>query len=222
MRTLFAGGLLALSFALMGCPSTTTLGMARTLDKGHLQLAVAPGIYGFVPLPGAPYEGPPGTVQLEVAGRYGLTDDVEMGLKLWLYGAQLESKLSLLRSRPDSGIDIALAPAGGAVFYSQGVGAPGQYNFHLPLLIGFNLDGSQLVLAPRLTDVVLVYPSRSNILLGGGSVGFAIKITPSLRLMPEISALRPMFGATTQTNASLLFQFGLGILFGGYQSAPPH
>ena len=63
--------------------------MARTLNQGEMQGFVSPGFSSLsgVSLP-----------QIEVGGRYGITDHIEFGAKAWLFGAGLDGKFSLLRS----------------------------------------------------------------------------------------------------------------------------
>lgn len=206
--------LAVLALALFGCPSFSTMGTARTIGRGKTQLLVAAEGMGS-----ATHSGVGVLPQLELAGRYGFTDDVELGLKAWYLGAALDAKVQLIRSaNPESGLDVAFDP-------TIGWGAPNKLTVAVPLLLGFNFRGGhQLVLGPRLVDQLWFDPAQPaaravNALLAGMSVGFAWKISERVRLMPELSVLYPIAaapGVSTYAGTGVAYQGGFGILiFGG-------
>ncbi len=112
MRKLFAAAP-ALVF-LAGCPSFTSMGTARVIPKGQTQFQVGvggqqlrdwtvsdTGVLETITFPG-----------FEMGVSHAVSDTVEVGGKIWLLGAELNSKFQLARSdSPQSGIDVALAPA---------------------------------------------------------------------------------------------------------------
>jgi hypothetical protein len=217
------------------------MGLARTLDKGHVQGYITPGIIG------AAGGGTGGVAPMFEGGiKYGITDNAEIGARLGLSGLSLQGKFSLMRSPTmDTGLDMALAPEIGGVFYGATGGASsgggGALSFALPLLIGFNMGGHQFILGPKLADSLIWGGVSSggaggsttiNVLMGGASVGFALKVGDSFRLLPEVSALYPIVGAASTSvggtssggvgfgGQALIFQFGLGLVFGGYEGTP--
>jgi hypothetical protein len=211
MRIL-ALAMLALGVSLTGC-SYSNLGLARTLDKGRVQFAAAPGGMANVGnYSGKKKDTPYG--QLDLAVRYGVTDHTELGLKLWLGGAVVDGKLSLLRSDGNSGIDVAIDPGLGI---RLGNVAPVIGVVQLPVLIGFNFGGNQLVLAPKLVDEIsLGSLQMGHTLLVGSSVGYAFKVGNNFRLMPEVTVMYPTLTNSSFSGASsVIVQGGVGLLFGG-------
>jgi hypothetical protein len=189
------------------------MGLARTLDKGRVQFAAAPG--GMLNV--GNYSGKEKDTlqgQVDLAIRYGLTDHTEFGFKLWLGGGIIDSKLSLLRTDGNSGVDVAIDPGLGLRLGNQ---VPFEGIIQLPVLIGFNFGGNQLVLAPKLVDeIALGGPEVGHTLLVGSSVGYAFKLGNSVRLMPEVTVMYPAFVNTSFSGASsVIVQGGLGLLIGG-------
>jgi len=234
MRKLLAiAPFLALTL-LTGCPSFSTMGTARTIPKGETQFHVAVGGQQLRDW-STDTSGNLETITFpafEFGASHAVTDNVEIGGKIWFLGAEINSKFQLLRSpSPDSGIDFALAPA--ISFYplsgennAGDTTSGGLAFFHLPLLMGVNVGGgSQLVLGPRLSNT-LVWGSAggssesASIFWVGGSLGFAWKVGDSFRVLPEISIAYPFAGSTgTQTTTDLAFegaivQAQLGLVFG--------
>ena len=212
-------------FFLYGCPSTSTLKSARTLDKGKLRFAVAPE-YSVFSLGGEPLQNP----QIELAARYGLTDNIEIGAKLWLPGLQADVKYALLRSEDmNSGWDLSINPGFGYIGGISGT-ATGEgsdlhvLTFYLPFLAGYNIGGgNQIVLGPKLINQTWLTSDDSsetiNLLYAGSSFGFVWKYSDGVRLIPEVSfgipVLRTLTGVGTDASASgILFQAGVAVEFG--------
>lgn len=212
-------------FLLYGCPSTSTLKSARTLDKGKLRFAVAPE-YSVFSLGGEPLQNP----QIELAARYGLTDNIEIGAKLWLPGLQADVKYALLRSEDmNSGWDLSINPGFGYIGGISGT-ATGEgsdlhvLTFYLPFLAGYNIGGgNQIVLGPKLINQTWLTSDDSsetiNLLYAGSSFGFVWKYSDGVRLIPEVSfgipVLRTLTGVGTDASASgILFQAGVAVEFG--------
>lgn len=210
---------------LAGCPSFSTMGTARTLPKGKGQFFVAPGgmvLKDFQRDSTGQYESF-GLPTVEFGGRYGVTDGVEVGGKVWMMGAELDTKFALLRAPTgDAGLDVALAPAVSLYPFTSGDQDATYGWLHLPLLVGVNLGGSQLVLGPRVSGM-LITGSGDDIsaVWLGGSVGFAWKVGDGFRILPELSVAYPAHvtvGATTSTDLvpdGAIIQGSIGLLFGG-------
>jgi hypothetical protein len=208
----------ALSVLLAGCPSVSTLGLARTLDKGKSQFFVAPEAVGFaMTSAGATtrFIAP----QIEVGARYGVNDRVELGAKAWLVGAAVDGKFALMKSADmGSGMDVSvdvgaaflnLTANGTSTTTSQSL-----LTLNVPLLVGFNLGGHQLVLGPKVVDMVTFGTAFL-----GSSVGFAFKVSETFRLLPELSAVYPVLasaGGQPGEPGGVWYQAALGFLFGGY------
>jgi hypothetical protein len=214
--------LIALSaFALAGCPSISTMGTARTIPEGTYQYSVAGG-YAVMSDTVVDDEGNPDSVSapsLELGIRYGISDRIEVGGKIFPVGAELGMKAQVLRSAStDRGLDLAVAPSLSVYPWSKGVAGWG--NLSIPL--GFNVGGgNQLVLSPRGTMFLVTSEEGSgSVFMAGGSMGFAVKLKPGLTLLPEVSALVP-FSQSLPTDVEAkfafegpLFQGSVGVLFG--------
>jgi hypothetical protein len=206
---------------LTGCPSYSTMGLARPLRKGSMQTVVSPEAQGVAS--GLTVVWP----QTELGVRYGVTDSFELGIKAWLFGLALEGKIGLLESPTmESGVDLSFNPSASYMGIGWGFGGVNLITVSLPLLVGFNFGGNQLVLGPKLVDHMVIAGGVGNLLNVGLSLGYAIKLGDEFRLMPEISATTPIFG---QAGSAVGFGFvpgamvhvGIGIMFGGkYESAP--
>lgn len=191
---------------LSGCVST---GMARTVDPGKLQVSLSPGVQGnnaFIP-------------QLELAARYGVTEQFDVGARLFLPGAEVDARFALLRAPSlKKGVDLTLAPSLAYVFPS-GTSTPGFLYPSLPLLVGFNLGGSQLVLGPRVGYVINTgHPVTSqgffDNFVAGSSLGLAIPAGPVLHVVPEVSVQHRVGSSVGSTTTAL--HGGIGLVFGGY------
>lgn len=232
----------------MGCLSASTMGLARTLNKGAVQgwaSAAGGGIIASAPTAstgGVPTTTSTGTGYPMVEGgvRVGVSDHVELGGRLGFNGIGIEGKFGFVRSPTmDSGINVSLAPQVGFV----GIGVAGAFvgvvTMQLPVLIGIDFGGHELVLGPKLHNSIYFAGvsaggSSANavidLLSAGASVGFAIKAGP-VRLLPEVSFVVPFFasaGASASGTSGAVasgvgvggfaFQIGFGILFGSSES----
>jgi hypothetical protein len=233
MRKLFA--VLPSLFLLTGCPSFTTQGTARVIPKGDTQFQVGvggqqlrewsldeTGVAESLTFPG-----------FELGVSHAVSDSAEVGGKIWFIGAELNAKFQLHRSEsPESGIDVALAPAVSYFPFSSenSAGETVTVSFafvHLPLLVGVNLPGgSQIVLGPRISDTIVMASGggtseSANVFWLGGSLGIAIKAGDKFRIMPQVSAMYPAaasHGLETTTDLAfkgVIVQGQLALVFGG-------
>ncbi|WP_434390341.1 hypothetical protein [Melittangium boletus] len=194
-----------------GCVTT---GMARPVDPGTVQVSVAGGIQNV----GSPsssslhfYSFP----QAEVGVRVGVKEGVDLGAKFFLAGAAVDGRFSLLRAPSlQKGVDLTLAP--GLLYWTVGT-ADTSLTAELPLLLGLNFGGSQLVLGARAGAFVDLNdtsrPRNKPDLMLGASVGYAIPLTPWLRLMPELN-LR-----TRSSESDVMLLGSLGVIVGGYSTS---
>lgn len=218
MRTIRLSLAIVGSVLLMGCPSISNLSSARTLDKGQLQFIATPNVVGLGTV------GPEGSAlpfipMAEGQFRYGITDHVELGGKLWLGGFAGHMKFGLVRSESaESGFNLSLDPGisyTGIMFNESVVGA---FYVYLPVLFGFRFgEGHEFTIGPRLVPIlggvsVANESERGAALFGGSSFGASFKLG-AIRLIPEFSFLadtRPPAGA----QRVVFTQFSLGFAFG--------
>ncbi|HSM91422.1 MAG TPA: hypothetical protein VLT47_00970 [Anaeromyxobacteraceae bacterium] len=208
-----------------GCASFSTMSTARTTPRDTTQVWLAPEIAGLTFDTGTPPDRQAITLpQLEFGVRRGITDDLEVGAKVWLLGAAMEGKLQVLRApTQDGGVDVAIAPSIGWLGFNTGDG--GSFNVvtgYLSVPVGVNVPGgSQLVLTPK--AIYQQYLSSgggesgsASLLFLGGSVGYAWKVG-TMYVLPELSMMRPVINPATSDVIKydgVVFQGGLGFLFG--------
>ena len=209
------------AFALAGCPSISTMATARTIPEGTYQYAVTAG-YSVLSEAVVNDEGRPEGVTapgLELGVRYGLTDRIELGGRIFPVGAEAGAKLQVLRApTTDRGLDLAVAPSLSVYPWSKGFAGWG--NLSIP--IGFNVGGNQLVIAPRGTAFLITSEEGTGkAFLGGGSMAFAVRVAGGrYTVLPEVAVLLP-FSRSLPTDVEAqyalegpLFQGSIGVLFG--------
>ena len=202
---------LGCALALCACPTVSTLGSARTLDKGRTQVAVGLSSLGSVYVR-QPQGGrtPPLAANAEVAVRHGVRDGLELGGRLWGSGLMGEARLGLLRSDGQTGFDLALHASLGVVYFPlEGMIPSGLAQF--AVLGGYNVSGTQVFGGVRAMDRLLWYQGPINTLNVGLTVGVSIQLTDTLRLVPELTALAPVASSAND----IIVQSGIGVLFGG-------
>jgi len=200
---------LALVLALLpACQSFSTMGRARTLDPGRVEVWLAPQALVVATDGGASIR-PVGEAGL----RYGLTRVVELDGKVTTLGVSLGPRLQLRRSASATrGIDLALAPAVAWTYRDK-------LAVELPLLLGINLPGQhQIVLGPRLVwqATLATAPGPVSFLYAGLSVGVALRVGPRFWLMPEVAALTQVYaepGYSSNVAGAVGLQAGIGLLF---------
>lgn len=203
-----------------GC-SFSSLTTASNLPQGEGQFFVAPGYSRYQRSQGEPLWAP----QLELGGRYGVTDQVEIGGKVWLPGAQLDVKVGLLEGeRVRMALDPTLGYLGGFEGTPEGGDTLHVVTMSVPLLLGWRLGDHELVLGPRVVDQIWTGTGETltaNIVAVGSSVGFAWYLGGGVTLMPEVSLGAIVaqtledFGSRVGGGGSL-WQANVALLFGGH------
>ncbi|WP_257449682.1 hypothetical protein [Archangium lipolyticum] len=177
-------------------------------------MSLSPGVQGAMGLngPGAAYP------QGEVGVRYGLTERIDVGARVFIPGIEADARFGLLRALSlKHGVDLTLAPS---VRYIPNFDLSSAWDgagmVQLPLLIGVNLEGYQLVLGPRVAYLfgkALDYTTSREPLLVGSSLGVAVPIGRWFHVMPEVSVLQE---PTRPPLEHVMLQAGVGFIFGGY------
>jgi hypothetical protein len=163
--------------------------------------------------------------------RRGLAERVELSVGAAMLALQAAVKVRL--SDPlQHDVLVSIAPAVGGSIWGEEGSRSGIFTATLPVLMGWRLgQRGQLVLSPRV-QFLRTFPGpnstrRPITLFGAGSsLGVLIPVSRKVGLMPEVSALIP-FGKTDRFELyersspkigptdGVLFQVGLGLLFGG-------
>lgn len=223
---------LALLGSQAGCPSFTTLSKARTLDQGESRFFVAPEI-GRYKRGGKPLTEP----QVEVGGRYGITDRLEIGGKAWAPGLMAQVRYALLRApTTERGWDITVAPGlgwMGDIFESDSDTSTSMHvwSLYLPVQLGWNTGGgNQVVFSPRLVHQLWSgtgeTDSFANISYAGSSLAFVWQALAGLQIVPEVAFGVPFlqqlsgFGMDVGLGG-VIVQLGVGFVFGGAPEACP-
>lgn len=216
--------ILAGALAATGCATFGTMQTASTVGQGHTRVALEPSMWGGA-LPGGSLLIPLVTLSAE----YGVTNRFDVGGRVGLEGFEVWGKLEL--TPPVAPVIVSVAPSvGGMALVGTGTGG-GVFFFQVPVLVGIRIGGSELVLGPKIHDWMLVAASGSttgggNLFSVGGSVGFALRLGSSFRVMPEVAVLRPVLASvhagTDQSAVSQVFnanawllQFSVSLMFGG-------
>lgn len=201
--------ILACTILLSGCYSFSTLGRARVVDEGQVEVFVAPEALVVASASGGSAR-PIG----EGGVRYGLTDAVELDARITTLGVTAGPRIQLYRSEdPSSGVDVLIAPA---LAYTS----TDKLALELPVLVGFNLGEHQLVLAPRVAYQMRFGAAGQDgpvsFVYLGGSVGFAIRVDPHVILLPEVALLGEIYadpGYASNLARALGLQLAFGLLF---------
>lgn len=213
--------LLALAFVCLGCQTLGSYQTANTLGEGRYEVALEPAFQGVSSM--ASPAAAVGMPHLDLAGRFGVSDNIDLGLRVGTSLLQVGAKFQLT-DRAEKSIVLSLAPEIG----TSGVPAPFvSINMTLPLLIGIGVgEASQLVIGPKLHNVaVFAGRERFDLLMLGGTVGYSLALGDRVRLMPELAVLYPVVGGERlsrflEAPRAFAFQAGVGILIGSGRRMP--
>jgi hypothetical protein len=213
---------------LAGCATLGTVQTADTVGKGRFQFAIEPGFWGGTGLGGVALP------RADIAGRYGVTDWMDLGARVGTTGVEFTSKVQLTPPAMEAFV-VSVAPSVGGLAVGTGDNRVGTFWLHAPLLLGFGLGGGhQLILGPRVHDwtffgAVEGASGVASVVSLGTSVGISFKLGKHFRLLPEAVLMKPVAGRATwdawglegdvgSDGGALLFQGTLGLLFGGGRS----
>ncbi|MBN1336557.1 MAG: hypothetical protein JXB39_11420 [Deltaproteobacteria bacterium] len=215
--------LLPLLALLTGCATVGTFQTADTLGTGAFQVGLEPSWWGVAATGEAA-----GFLHGGVSARYGVNDRLDVGGRIGSSGLEMLFKVQL--TDPQSGGPIvSIAPSGGGFGALGAGGGAGLLAFQVPVILGFPTSGgSQFVLAPKVHEyLILAGTSDDSASLSltslGASVGYAARLGPGFRLLPEVAFVYPVLGAADASDQSsqveflgegVLLQVGLGILLG--------
>ncbi len=199
-----------------GCASTSLLGDARTVEPGHTEWSATLGAAGWQlnePLEGAGWKGLPNTAvpQVDLGARIGMSTHTEVDTQLGLSGFGLGSRFCLHKSPGRLGdIDFALS-LGFRVGYWEQPFQEWALDNELAALAGLNFGGGrQLVLVPKAGFAVA---AKAPMLVHlGGSLGFYLPITDTIKVEPQITWM-DLSLSQLQQQPSYLLQGGIGLMW---------
>ena len=219
------------SLALTGCPSLSTMQTPRTVPLGQVRFGLGFEAVGIKTA--ARSDSSTGTTtpsqsvtfpQLELSLRYGVTDNLDIGGKLYLIGAEAGFKYQFLRGP----LDVAVAPAASYISFGSSSGSSSSSisatYLHLPVLFGLNLnDNVAISFGPKFLYTIASIAAgdtsdRSSAATSGlwigGYVSLPLKVGHAFWIAPEINVYRPL------KEDVLVYQGGLALLFGGADPPP--
>lgn len=218
MRCLRQGWLAAALVPLLaGCPDPSIYGTPRTLEPGDLQVQASMGGFGGTTA-GATHvnAGLP-----SIGARYGVADRFDVGVRLVdLVAIGGDAKWNFVRGR----FDLALDPMVQAFYlpYSAVTSneAVGVFQFHVPLLLGWNFDeGMTLLMSPGMEATVTTGSAlgedqslKASVSSGIGprmGIGLNVRTSDTFSWQPEVTAWHD-FNALD----SWVYVIGVGINLG--------
>jgi hypothetical protein len=210
-----AAAVLAATVLAVGCAPTLTQ-TARTNGAGRLQVAVEPGVSvtGFE-------DARVTTPSVDLSARYGVTDAVDVGLRVGPYLGELQTKVMLTDPSARDGVAVAVAPtltllAGNALGLGSFFG-----RLTVPLVVDVPVGSHRFVGGARLSQVVAPGDAgganQGWQLSAGVSGGFAFSLGSLVQLLPEVGIDVPVLGVATALPGPRAPQLGfrVGVLFGG-------
>jgi hypothetical protein len=213
---------------------------ARTAGQGKFEMTFGIGAQTIAPF-GLPIGG--GMPQTEIAARYGVLENLDIGGRAWITGVAADVKVNVLKT---DFLLLTLDPSATWMGFSIGGTGPAGTNasfgantffFQLPILFGIPIGGgSEIVLAPKLVDwlgnasgfagvnnVGVGDTAWATVLLGGGSIGVKFMLNPNFGLLPELAIVQPLWGSAGLSSSSTggnittlptAFHASLGFIFG--------
>lgn len=206
---------IAAVFCLMGCRGNlATFQPARTMPAKGFAVGLEGSGIGAFSDEGNELEG-----TLSVAGRYAITDRIEIGARVGASRPEIMAKFRLDQGKPGS-TAISFAPSVGA-FVATATGIFGVNSYgQLPLLVGIPVGRHEFVFsgALHLAHAVNVDTKVWGFALSpGASLGFVAQRTPWLAIVPNLALAMTLLHAGPAgagTTDTLTYQLGLAIFAG--------
>ncbi len=186
-----------------------TMQTARTNGAGKFQIGVEPGAFAYevdgsqpdnsdIKLPRigdveyAPY--------LNLSGRYGVSERVDMGLRLGVFNYEVQAKVMVTDPAAIDSVAVSIAPS--VIIIPAGL-----FVFPVKVLVGIPVGRDEVVFTPQVTPY---FDGGDFAFSAGGSLAYALKFE-GVTLLPEIRVEAPI----SSFSSELAFNVGFGFLFGG-------
>lgn len=160
---------------------------------------------------------------LSVAGRYAITDRIEIGARVGATKPEIMAKFRLDRGNPGS-TAISIAPSFGAfIATATGIDAVTSYG-QVPILVGVPVGRHEFVFsgALHLAHAVNVETYVWGFALSpGASVGFVAQPLPWLSILPNLAVAMPLLHAGPAgagTSDTVAYQLGIAVIAGKLQA----
>ena len=209
-----------------GCASITAVQTADTVGRGNLQWAIESGIQGVSPRDAETGFAWP---HIDIGARYGVTDRVDVSARMGQSVLELGGKVLL--TPPERRIALSVgATAGGLVmFYSVTNLQFGALSAATPVLLGVKLGPNELVLGARAHYLAAMGVVLTHSLGAGGSLGFALRVSPNFIVMPEVGFTVPLLARLPPESPRFvrayangpLIQLTIGMLLGHTRTSHP-
>ena len=207
-------GMALAAFAGAGCATVGTFETASTLGKGQFEVGASSSVVSMDA--GDDYSFP--YPLLDMVGRYGVSDRVDISVGLGTAGTSVGTKVQL--TSPENALaHVSVAPR---LTYAPFLASVAQVD--VPVLIGIPLAKHELVFAAKVHDYsVFAGDSSVSVWSAGGSAAFSFQLGKYVRVMPEYALLVPVYGSAAafdeEASGELdsgvtLSQFTLGLNFG--------
>ena len=186
------------------CAQLSSFQTGKTLGKGTNQITVTATGYGVTGEPGSIIEGDLAIFPfIEVMGQFGITDRLDLGLKLSTGGnAQGHAKFQFAGS-----LESKFAAALGGGLSYQWADEVRVYRAHVPLYLSYHPGEKDAIYAtPR-----YIYQSvsdDSDAYFLGSSLGYSRQLSQNFTLFLEGNISKPF--VENDMNETLLYQFGVG------------
>ena len=162
--------------------------------------------------------------------RYGLADNVDVGLRWGTNGLDVLGKIQVTPTDKED-LVVSVLPSLGGLVVPSGDGNIGVLSSQLGVLVGMRIgEDGQVVFGPKLQDWHAQGSAQDVDVTGhylavGGSAGVAFHVTKGIRLLPEVAFMSPVlwkihavaeqgvFESTALPEGQhLLLQAGVGVL----------
>ena len=211
--------LIALMFS--ACASLSTMQTAAVVPEGEIRWAIAAtgtgGDGAHVSASAEP--------NFEASVRYGVAENVDIGLKLNLLGAQVGAKYQFLRGDFDLSLGLE---AGYQWLYSRDTGGdPDDPSTHLidiqlPLMMEYHFNPYVgLAFGPKLAGLLPVSTdNRSDVwhdygLYLGMMIGLPLRLTEGVWFQPEFNIYTNLYDESEHYFSTVVWHAGLSVFFGG-------
>jgi len=206
---------LAWGLTFLGCRGNlASFQPAQTMPAKGFALGVEGSGVGAASDEGGKFEG-----TFSIAGRYAITDRIEIGARIGTTRPEIMAKFRLDQGKPGS-VAISLAPSIGAfAATATGIRAFNDYG-QIPLLIGIPIGNHELVLSPSVhfAHAVNVDTYVWGFAAGPGAcIGFVAQPKPWLAILPSFALAVPFIHAGplgVDTNDTVAYQLGIAVMMG--------
>ncbi len=204
-----------LVLVVLGCVPLAPYQRAQTLGYGNWELGVETGGTGNL----AERDGN-GSPALDVAFRYGLGEQTDLGARLGSSGLELGMKLGFTDPRYTD-VSVSIAPSASGAFVDADELSTAYGALHVPVLVGIPLvEGHEVQLAGGLLTHLQGRPRDHDSLWSLGAttaVGYAWEATKDVTLLPQVAFYLPFVRAGDTTlggpgAADLAMSGGIAVL----------